>query len=61
MPSASACPLTLGVATGNVAAGVSLAGGALLAAFADTGGPATSRAAMMLAGAGAGALSSWVG
>jgi hypothetical protein len=54
-------PLTLGVATGNVAAGVSLAGGALLAAFADTGGPATSRAAMMLAGAGAGALSSWVG
>jgi uncharacterized membrane protein YccC len=56
-----ALPLAGGIAIGRVVEGVAVAGGALLAAFADVGGPGRIRAVTMLAGAAAGAVSSWLG
>jgi hypothetical protein len=55
-------PLVVGVASGHVVVGVSVAGGALLAAFAaGGGGPLWIRVSIMLAASLAGGISSWVG
>ncbi|GAC1436222.1 MAG: FUSC family protein [Solirubrobacteraceae bacterium] len=54
-------PLLAGIALGSPARGVALAGGALLAAFADIGGSYGARARTMLAASAAGGVASWVG